>query len=181
MYGLYLQLDEEERPRPRKRAFWVRPIFRFDWRLAQGASDNLLWEMECEDKELYMKYLRMSRKMFQKLLKMIKPYIEKQRLIREPIPPHTRLQICLRYLASGDSMTSISFAFRVGPNTVSNIIRETCTAIWSALKHSAFTPLTADNWYQTALSQLISELREEEATVECFEKAELVIDLKGVF
>ena len=42
-------------------------------------------------------------------------------------------------------MTSISFAFRVGPNTVLKIIRETCTAIWSALKHSAFTPLTTDN------------------------------------
>jgi len=40
----------------------------------------------------------------------------------------------LRYLASGDSMSSIMYAFRIGESTVSIIVRECCLAIWKVLK-----------------------------------------------
>ena len=36
-------------------------------------------------------------------------------------------------MASGESQQSLSFAFRIGKSTVSKIIRETCSAIYSAL------------------------------------------------
>lgn len=38
-----------------------------------------------------------------------------------------------RYLASGDSMTSMAYQYLVGVTTTSNIIHETCTAIWDYL------------------------------------------------
>ena len=44
------------------------------------------------------------------------------------------IEICLRYLASGDIMPSLSFAFRIGISTVSKIVPETCQAIWNSLK-----------------------------------------------
>lgn len=47
-------------------------------------------------------------------------------------------------------MTSISYAFRVGHNTVSKIVFETCDAIWDALKDSVFLKPTEDNWRRIA-------------------------------
>ena len=40
-------------------------------RRAQGASDNLIYEMEMRDVEHYLKYLRMSKKMFKKFLQKV--------------------------------------------------------------------------------------------------------------
>lgn len=36
-------------------------------------------------------------------------------------------------MASGDSMTSISYQYLIGLTTVSKIIEETCNAIWNCL------------------------------------------------
>jgi len=57
------------------------------------------------------------------------PGIQKQYFIREPISSRTRLQICIRYLASGDTIRSVGYAFRV-----SYIVEETCNEIWYKLK-----------------------------------------------
>lgn len=60
------------------------------------------------------------------------------------------MEICLRYLASGDTMQSLSFAFRVATNTVSKIVAETCQAIWSGLKDAVLSECTENMWIQTA-------------------------------
>jgi len=39
-----------------------------------------------------------------------------------------------RYLATGESMTSIMYDFRVGKSTVSKIILECCNILWDVLK-----------------------------------------------
>ena len=44
-------------------------------------------------------------------------------------PPGERLAITLRYFATGDSQASLSFAFRRGRSTITNILRETCGEI----------------------------------------------------
>ncbi|CAB4042367.1 Hypothetical predicted protein, partial [Paramuricea clavata] len=54
-------------------------------------------------------------------------------MLCEPISPAERLPLTIRFLASGSSQTSMSFTYRVGRTTVSNIIRETCCALWEAL------------------------------------------------
>ncbi|XP_033221201.1 uncharacterized protein LOC117175603 [Belonocnema kinseyi] len=43
-------------------------------------------------------------------------------------------------------MESLSYVFRVSPNTISEIVRETCTAIWTVLKNSAFPHLMREGW-----------------------------------
>lgn len=47
-------------------------------------------------------------------------------------------------------MSSISFAFRVGVNTVSKIISETCETIWNILKDKVFLEITEDLWREKA-------------------------------
>ena len=42
---------------------------------------------------------------------------------RKPIPAAERLAFTLRFLTSSDSEKSLSFAFRIGTKTVSNIIK----------------------------------------------------------
>lgn len=86
----------------------------------------------------YIEYLCMDIS-FNELLRLIGPKIEKQHVVKSSISASTRLEICLQYLASGDNMSSISFAFRVELNTVSNIISETCEAIWNILKKESFS------------------------------------------
>lgn len=140
MYALYSFVRESERKTfiNRKRKFWVRPIFTAERRLAQGASNNLVKELEKRDNENFVNYFRMEPEVFQKLLQLVGPSITKQSVIREAISPETRLQITLRYLAFGDSMRSLSYAFRVGHNTISKIVSETCDVIWKCLNDTVF-------------------------------------------
>lgn len=116
----------------------------------QGASDNLIREMEVIDKEKYFNYFRMPLETFEKLLNIIEPYITKEIIIRTPIPARTRLQVTLRYLASGDSTISISFAFRIVHNTVSKIVFETCDVIWNSLKDKVFLQPSTVYWQNIA-------------------------------
>ncbi|XP_071581058.1 putative nuclease HARBI1 [Temnothorax nylanderi] len=106
--------------------------------------------METEDNKKFVNYFRMDPILFQELLKLVGPSIVKQYVVREPIPPETRLHITLRYLASGDSMTSISYAYRIGHNTVSKIVSETCEAIWNALKETVFIDDSPESWQEIA-------------------------------
>lgn len=88
----------------------------------------------------------MNIEVFDKLLTAVGPYITKEECVREPISAKTRSEICLRYLASGDSMKSLSYALCVGHNTISKIVSEPCEAIWIALKEEVFEQFTEDKW-----------------------------------
>lgn len=80
---------------------------------------------------IFFRYLRMSPNRFEHLLSMIAPLIQKQETkMRKPISAAEQLVITLRYLATGDAQQSLSFAFRIGKSTVSNIISETTMAIF---------------------------------------------------
>lgn len=83
----------------------------------------------------------MNVEVYETLLNIVEPYLIKQNNIRDPISTNTRLEISLRYLVSGDSMKSLSYTFRVGPNTISIIVFETCEAIWIALRNEVFPQL----------------------------------------
>ena len=64
----------------------------------------------------------------------------KKKRIREGIGPAEILTPTLRYLASGNGQQSLGFPYRIGKATVSNIIHETLTAIWSVLKDRYLRP-----------------------------------------
>ncbi|XP_024877298.1 uncharacterized protein LOC112458093 [Temnothorax curvispinosus] len=95
----------------KKRKFWVRPMFTHEMRHLQGASDNLVVEMQITDREKFFNYFRMTPEVFEELLTLVGPRIQKEEVCRIPISARTRLQLTLRWLASGDSLASHSYAF----------------------------------------------------------------------
>lgn len=94
----------------------------------------------------------MSPERFDHLLSLVEPDIAKnQTNFREPISAAERLCLTIRYLATGDSQQSLSFAFRIGRSTVSGIIRETCVAIYSALAPIYMkAPSSSNEWLEIA-------------------------------
>ncbi|XP_018360010.1 PREDICTED: uncharacterized protein LOC108759188, partial [Trachymyrmex cornetzi] len=106
--------------------------------------------MQLQDQEMFYNYCRISVELFDQLLSIVGPLIEKQNVVRDPISARTRLLVCLRYLASGDSMASISYALRIGVSTVSKIISETCAALWITLHESVMPVPNEESWLRIA-------------------------------
>jgi len=111
---------------------WVR-----DWirkREQFGASALLLKELAEEDHFAYRNIMRISQTKFDELLQMVSPAITKINTpMRNAIPSNTKLEITLRYLASGDSLMTLEYLFRVPHNTISTFLPEVLIAIYNAL------------------------------------------------
>ena len=92
----------------------------------------------------------MSPDRFDHLLSLIEGRIaKKDTKFRKSITPAERLAITLKFLATGDSQQSMSYSFRVGKATTSNIISETCEAIYECLKDTYLSPpKSSEDWLQ---------------------------------
>ncbi|XP_034234424.1 putative nuclease HARBI1 [Thrips palmi] len=110
-----------------------------------GAWFTLIPVLREFDKDEYFKFMRMTPEAFDWLLERVSPLIVK-RSNRPAICPGQRLAVTLRFLASGDSMASLSYLFRISDQAISDIILETTAAIWYAIKDEVFEPLTEDLW-----------------------------------
>ncbi|KAJ8914321.1 hypothetical protein NQ315_011308 [Exocentrus adspersus] len=112
---------------------------------------NLLTEELRLDSYRFWNYLRMSSEMFDELLRKIGSYIAKTDIWREDIiNPTQRLALTIRFLASGDSMSSLYYAYRISLSSVSNIIRETTQVIWDILAPEVFLKCTSNEWKDIA-------------------------------
>ena len=57
--------------------------------------------------------------------------------------------IHFRYLATGESLQSLSFSFRIGRSTISSIISDVCRAIWTNLADQHIKmPQTTNEWQE---------------------------------
>jgi hypothetical protein len=54
--------------------------------------------------------------------------------MRNAIPAQLKLQVALRYVASGDTLTSLQYLYRVPKNTISSFLPEVLDAIYCGLK-----------------------------------------------
>ena len=71
----------------------------------------------------------MSLERFSHLLSLVQERISsKDTRIRKSISAEERLVLTLRFLASGENQQSLSFSFRIGRQSVSWIVAETCKA-----------------------------------------------------
>ena len=83
---------------------------------------------------------------------MIGPYIvRKGSNFQEPLSPSLKLAVTLRYLATGESQASLSFNFRIGRSTFSEILNEVPQQIWNVISPiSMAAPKTHSEWKRLA-------------------------------
>ncbi|XP_053390824.1 uncharacterized protein LOC128553673 [Mercenaria mercenaria] len=127
-----INLQHRDRLRGRQ---WVRPwIAR---RGQYGAYHALMQELRQEDPRSYKNFVRMDKDTFTELLELVTPLIKKKdTFMRNSISAAERLALTLRYLATGDSYATLQYLYRVPATTVSEIIPETCQAIYNVLRNT---------------------------------------------
>lgn len=77
----------------------------------------------------------MSAEDFEFILGKIGPKIRKEDTnMRKAIPIQERLAVTLRFLASGDTFTSLEYLFKISHQAIRRIVPEVCEAIMDALK-----------------------------------------------
>lgn len=116
----------------KKKRVWVR-----DWikkRNTLGATNNICRELSLEDQGGYRNFFRMDPNLHLYLFNKIKLTIQKKDTnMRLAIPAECKLDVTLRFLATGDSFSSLQYLFRIPKNTISTFIPEVLDAIYSAL------------------------------------------------
>ncbi|XP_041863337.1 putative nuclease HARBI1 [Melanotaenia boesemani] len=122
-------------------------------RTGKGVYGNLLQEIRLEDPESFRQYHRLDRESFERVLETVGPSIRKvDTSMRTSISPGERLAITLRFLATGETFRSLAFQFRIGERTVSNIVDETCQALYSTMKEQYMrVPTTTEEWMEIAM------------------------------
>ena len=92
----------------------------------------------------------MSPELFDHLLSLVAPLISKEGTqFRKAISAAERLALTLRFLATGESQISLTFLFRMGKNTVSKILKETCEAIYQVLSGKYLkSPQSRNDWHK---------------------------------
>lgn len=123
---------EQKKQHKRKGRVWVRKWI--SKRPMMGASNSLLNEISMEDPQSYRNHLRMTEEGFNFLLQRVTPLIErKNTYMRDALCAKLKLQITLRYLATGDSFASLQYLYRVPKCTASKFLPEVCEAIYITL------------------------------------------------
>ena len=121
------QLDRKKNAKPKK--LWLR-----EWVNRRNDHIPLYEEISVEDREKFFMNFRLYPEHFNKLLSRIELKITKKDTpMRQAIPASIRLQVMLRFLASGANYTVLEDIFRIPRSTLSTLIPEVCEAIWAEL------------------------------------------------
>ncbi|XP_069613169.1 tyrosine--tRNA ligase, cytoplasmic isoform X1 [Ranitomeya imitator] len=131
-----------------RRRFWLHPIV--EVRESRGAYHCLFGELN-ENQDKYFEYTRMSKDSFRYLLRLVEGTISRQDTqLRKSISPEERLLVTLRFLATGETLRSLHFQFRIGVSTLSGIIAVTCRALWDNLREEFLPIPTREIWLANA-------------------------------
>jgi hypothetical protein len=126
----YAVRNEVKKLKKRRRP-WVRDWIARRNRLGGGL---LLRELRQEDVHSYRNILRMTSDKFDELLLMVEGSIQREDTrLRAAIPARLKLEVVLRFLATGDSFKSLQYFFRVPASTISTFLPEVLRAITTAL------------------------------------------------
>ena len=96
----------------------------------------------------FTNYMRMTPEFFEMIKTRLEPHLARQATnYRAPISVGEKLALTIRYLATGESYTSLSCQFRVGRSTISKFIPEVCRAIQDEFTREYLKcPTTPDQW-----------------------------------
>ncbi|KYN22361.1 Putative nuclease HARBI1 [Trachymyrmex cornetzi] len=143
--AIMLELQKTQMKRDyKKKQYWVAPYLKDQEHSFFHIS---IPKLIFEDSIHFHNYFRMSATQLEELLTLIGPQLQKMNATRECIGPKERLALTLR----SDSMISMSYQYLIGVSTTSNIIRETCKAIWNTLQPLVLpSALTETEWLDIA-------------------------------
>ena len=158
MYLLFLRRPQQPAPAPpaplpaarqgprRRHNMWVRP-----WLLQReerGAYHNIMAELYGTDIPGFTNYMRMTPEFFEMIKTRLEPHLARQATnYRAPISVGEKLTLTIRYLATGESYTSLSCQFRFGRSTISKFLPEICRAIQDEFTREYLRfPTTPDEW-----------------------------------
>ena len=108
---ILMMLMAEEDSVMLKQRIWCR-----QWLLRRnerGAYHTIFRELAIEDTPGFAEYMRMPYAKFVELAEKISPFIVKQETC---IDPSERLNLAIRYLATGETFQSLSFQFQIDDN-----------------------------------------------------------------
>ncbi|XP_073436960.1 uncharacterized protein [Dendrobates tinctorius] len=121
------------------------------WRCCKEAGTTETLQGTLMYPEKFVHFCRLTIPAFDHLLDLLSPELNYQKTVmRRPISAEERLLITLRFLATGESYTSLHLQFRVGKSTISQIVRCTCAVIWQKLQPIVMPSPTKDTWLQVA-------------------------------
>ena len=129
---LLLQLLRMKKKKERKGRVWCKPYL--NRRIEKGSFQNIFQELSLESEEDFLNYTRLNVAEFHHVLDKIAPVISKKdTVMRQAISAGARLEACLRFLATGESYSSLRFATRISASQLGVIIPEVCDAIFDSL------------------------------------------------
>ena len=156
MYLLFLhQPHQPPAPQPpppprqrlrRRHNMLVRPwLLQREERLAYH---NIMAELYDTDIPGFTNYMRMTPEFFEMIKIRLEPCLARQATnYRALISVGEKLALTIRYLATGESYTSLSSQFRVGRSTISKFLPELCRAIQNEFTREYLRcPTTPDEW-----------------------------------
>lgn len=115
-------------------------------RIETGQFGYIFNEIAYTDPKKFFNYMRMPLVTFNEIFQLVEPKITKIDYITPTVPAKARLSLTIRYLASGCSQKSVAFNYKISPEITSNIIAETCKAIYDSLKTRVFPQYTTEYW-----------------------------------
>ena len=146
--------DDQDKKKKKKRRRQQRSCWVKEWLTKKNQSHyrQLLPDLLASDHKAYKNFLRIEYELFKEIEERVGPSIEKQiTKMRAPVPVGERLAITLRFMATGESYKSLSFAFKVASNTISTIIPPTCKAIIEEYVGEVLScPSSPQEWQQVA-------------------------------
>ncbi|XP_043074666.1 uncharacterized protein si:dkey-121j17.6 [Puntigrus tetrazona] len=138
-----------QKQKQKKKRIWKREC---PGRRELPGSSVLQRELEMTDENGFGELLRMTAEEFEFLLQMVGPLITKQHTkMRRAISSRDRLSVTLRFLATGKTFSSLSAQYSIGASTISQIVMETCGALYQLMKKDFLkTPSTETEWRAVA-------------------------------
>ena len=114
----------------------------------EGAYHNIMAELYATDIPGFTNFGRMTPQFFEMIRTRLEPHLARQaNNYRAPISVGEKLAITLRFLATGESYTSLSCQFRVGRSTISKFLPEVCRVMQDEFNREHLKcPTTPDEW-----------------------------------
>ena len=116
----------------------------------RGAYHNTMAELYATDIPGFTNFMRMTPEFFEMIKTRLELHLARQATnYRAPVSVGKKVALTIRYLATGESYTSLCYQFRVGRSTISKFLPEVCRAIQDEFTREYLRcPITTDEWQE---------------------------------